>query len=144
MPKLLGVNLLAVLAAAVAMFVVGGVFYSLLFSEVFMQARGITEAEMRADSSPLWMIEGFLIELALAFALGWLLLKSGARGIGGAALFGLSVAALLGFPLMAYNYTYSIQHSLPGLLVDWAHIATSFGIGAAILGAFGGQRAAAT
>jgi Protein of unknown function (DUF1761) len=143
MPKLAGVNVAAVLAAAVAMFLVGFLFYGLLFDQVFMQARGYTEEEMQADASPMWMVGGFLIELTLAFGIGWMLLKSGAKTLAGAAGFGLALAAMIGFPLLAYNYTYSLEHSVPGLLVDWAHIAVSFATGAVIIRALSGARSPA-
>ncbi len=132
MPRLAGVNLIAVLAAAVAMFFIGFLFYGMFFSDIYMASRGVT-ADDFADQSSVYMAFGFLIELALAFGLGWLIHRLGATSLGGALRTGLMVAVLIGWPVLAYEFAYNKYHSVPGLLLDWAHLAATFGVGATIL-----------
>jgi hypothetical protein len=59
MPKILGLNLLAVIAASIAFFFVGFLWYGVLFSDIWMAAEGISAEAADADS-PVWMLGGFL------------------------------------------------------------------------------------
>jgi hypothetical protein len=135
MPRLSGVNLLGVLLAAIVMFFVGFVFYGMLFSEQWMAARGYT-ADMAADANPAWMAGGFLIELVLAFGLGWVLKLKGAKGPGACVSAALMLAVVVVLPVTAYDYVYGLYHSLPGLMVDWGHMLVSMGLAGAVLSFF--------
>lgn len=135
MPRIGNVNLLGVLLAAIAMFFVGFVFYGLLFTDIWMSARGYTP-EMGEGQNPAWMGAGFLIELILAFGIGWLLKQRGLSGMGECVAFAVMLVLLIGFPLIAYEYVYGFYHSVPGVLVDWGHKLVTFSVGAAILSFF--------
>ncbi len=135
MPRLFGVNLVGVLLAAIAMFFVGFLFYGLLFSAVWMEARGLT-ADTLEQQDPAWMAGGLVIELVLAFGLAFFMKRCSISGLSHAVRFALVLAALIGFPVLAYEFVYNVIHSVPGLLVDLAHLAVSFGAGAAILSFF--------
>ncbi len=132
MPKIAGVSLIGVIAAAIAMFMVGFVFYGLVFSDIYMASRGVTAADFEGQS-PIYMGFGFLIELALAFGLGWLIHRLGVTSLNGAIMAGISIAVLIGWPVLAYEFAYNKFHSVPGLLVDWAHLLATFTVGSAIL-----------
>lgn len=140
MPKLAGVSLIGVLAAAVAMFFVGFIFYGLVFSDIYMASRGVT-ADDFADLSPVYMIFGFLIELALAFGLGWLIHRLGVTSLNGAVMTALAVAVLIGWPILAYEFAYNKFHSVPGLMLDWAHLLVTFTVGGAIVWLLRGKSA---
>lgn len=135
MPRLMGVNLLGVLLAALVMFFVGFIFYGMLFTDIWMTARGYTP-NMFEDQSGAWMGVGFLIEIVLALALGWLLKAKGVSSLGSAVGVGVCAAILFGFPLLSYEFAYGAHHSVPGLLVDWGHILVGFVAGAAVLSVF--------
>lgn len=135
MPRIMGVNLLGALLAAVVMFFLGFIFYGLLFSDIWMAARGFTP-EMFENQSPVWMAAGFLIELVIAFGIGWVMKAKGASSLGAAIGVGITLAILLGFPLLAYEFAYGAYHSVPGLLVDWGHTLVAFVGGAAVLSFF--------
>ncbi|MEQ9434381.1 DUF1761 domain-containing protein [Hyphomonas sp.] len=135
MPRLSGVNLLGVLLAAIVMFFVGFVFYGMLFSEQWMAARGYT-ADMAADANPAWMAGGFLIELVLAFGLGWVLKLKGAKGLSACVSTALMLAVVVVLPVSSYEYVYGFYHSLPGLLVDWGHMLVGMGLAGAVLSFF--------
>lgn len=67
MPKIAGVSVLAIVSAAATMYFIGFVVFGVLFGNVFMASRGLTEADFEG-SNPAYMAGGFLIELVLAFA----------------------------------------------------------------------------
>ena len=135
MPRLSGVNLLGVLLAAIVMFFVGFVFYGMLFSSQWMDARGYT-ADMFEGQSPTWMAGGFLIELVLAFGIGWVLKLKGARGLAACVTTAVTLAIVLSLPTQAYDFVYGAHHNLPGLMVDWGHSIIAIGLGGAVLSFF--------
>lgn len=135
MPRLSGVNLVGVLLAAIVMWILGFVFYGLVFSEAWMAGNAYTEA-MYEGQSGLWMAAGFLIPLILAFGLGWHMKQKSITKLKTAVLFGLWLALLIGVPLMMYNYVYSPHHSWQVLLIDSGHTIATFVAGCAILSFF--------
>jgi len=152
MPRLANVNLLGVLLAAIAIYLVGFLWYGLLFSEAYMNGIGVffneagdTVRWLEADGistrtgmgeEGAWMAGGFLIPLVLAFGLGYFLKKQAVSSIGGAAGFGLILSLLIGVPLMAYGLVYSPWHSWPAFLVDASHTVVSFVAGSVVLSFF--------
>ncbi len=135
MPKLAGVNIVAILLAAVAMYLIGYVFYGLLFMEGWMAGNGFTEADFEGQS-PSWMFAGFIMPLIIAFGLGWHMKQKGITQWKTAALFGLWLSLLIGVPLMMYDYVYAPQHSWELLLIDGGHTVVTFVIGSIVLSLF--------
>lgn len=135
MPRILGVNAAGVLLAAVAMFFVGFVFYGILFSDVFMEARGITAADAEGQN-PAWMGAGFLIELVAALGIGWVIKAKGATGLVPCLMTGLVLAVLVALPMLSYEFVYGARHHVPGAMVDWGHVLVSFAAGGAVLSFF--------
>ena len=135
MPRLSGVNLVGVLLAALVMWILGFVWYGVLFSEAWMAGNGYTEAMFEGQSG-LWMAAGFLIPLILAFGLGWHMKQKSITKLNTAVLFTLWLALLIGVPLMMYNYIYSPHHSWQVLLIDSSHTVATFVAGAAVLSFF--------
>lgn len=149
MPRLAGINLLGVLVSAILIYFMGFLWYGLLFSDVYMSAKGIfiNEAgdamsfltvdgiatEGPEDANPMWMLGGFLVPIVLSFGFAWLMRKSGVAGLGAAISFGLTLSLLIGVPLMAYDFFYTPWHSMGGLLVDLSHTVVTFVAGCAIL-----------
>ncbi len=135
MPKIFNVNVLGILAAAVAMFIVGFIFYGLLFSQIWQDARAIELADLEGQS-PAWMAGGFLLELIVACGLAWVLKLRSANGLMQAVTTGVTLWLLIGLPLTAYEFIYGPVHSIPGFLVDAGHRLVTFGVGAAVLSFF--------
>lgn len=135
MPKISGVNVLGWLLSAVAMFMIGFVWYGMLFSQAWMAGNGYTEA-MFEGNSPLWIPAGFLIPLILAFGLGWHMKQKNISTLRTSVLFGLWLSLLIGVPLMMYGYVYSPQHSWEVLLIDGGHTVVTFVVGCAVLSLF--------
>lgn len=152
MPRLAGVNILGILIAAIAIYLVGFIWYGLLFSEAYMGGIGVYFSEgmetvtwMTPDGArtetqmPMamgWMVAGFAIPLVLAFGLGWHMKQRSIKSPQTAALFGFSLALLIGVPLMAYGLVYSPWHSVPAFLVDASHTIVTFVVGCVALSFF--------
>lgn len=151
MPRIAGVSLVGVLLAGIAIWMIGFVFYGLLFSGPWMEGTGLYWADaektvvnyLTADGvrpmdapSPIWMAGGFVLSVIIAFGLGWHMKQKSISTLPTAVLFGLWLSLLIGVPLMAYDFIYTPWHSLSGFLVDGAHTVLSFVVACAILSFF--------
>jgi hypothetical protein len=129
------VNILAVLVSAVAIFLLGGLWYSpVLFAERWMALQGKTREEIMASggAKPGMYVQAFLCGLVVAAALAVLLNHfvnlTLARGIGVAVLCWLGFAA-------ATSYGTALFSSKPKALwaIDTAFNLVSFIVAAVIL-----------
>ena len=152
MPRLAKVNLLGVLLAAIAIYIIGFVWYGLLFSDAYMNGIGVffneagdtvtwltaegVQSRGAAEGEAVWMLGGFLIPLVLAFGLGWLMKQQAVTTPVPAAMLGLWVGLLIGVPLMAYGMVYSPWHSWAAFFVDASHTLVSFVVGCVVLSFF--------
>jgi hypothetical protein len=117
------IHWLAVLVAGLAAFMVGGVWYSALFSKAWMAARGVTKESMEGAKGNVKMLFGitFVLDIFMAFVLDHVLgtyqptpdLRLTLLIAGGLAL---------GFviPSMIVNYLYQ-QASRNLILIDAGH-----------------------
>ena len=87
------VNWFAVIAAAVSMFMIGGLWYSVLFQKQWMAANGFTDADIKRGN--VGVIFGVAFVLSLLMAANLAFLVSGVPDLG--AVVGYAVAAGLGF-----------------------------------------------
>jgi hypothetical protein len=129
------INLWAVLAAAAANFVIGGLWYSpALFGRIWMRANGFTEEDLKKGSPAVIFGLSFLFCLLMAgnlagflsgpgITLGFAVAAGTAAGLGWAAL-GLGVIAL--FERRPWSY----------LVVNGGYLTVSFAVMGAILGAW--------
>jgi len=131
MPRIFGHDLLAVIAAAVAIYAVGFIVYGLLFSDMWMAAYGYTEDsfvghEWKFALSP-------LMPILTAACLAALLNMTGASGLG--AHLKLGFFAWLGFQFTALMYTFAYGVFVPAsmLALDGAHLLIGTLVGAAVL-----------
>jgi Protein of unknown function (DUF1761) len=89
-----------VLAAGVASFAIGGLWYSLLFAKPYIAARGLKPEDLSKGGHPLLYLSAFVIDLVAASAMRYLLPNLAFTGlvhgvIVGAAIFGfIAVYAL--------------------------------------------------
>jgi len=92
------VNILIVLVAAIAGFIISSLWYSLLFGKKWMKLVGITaeEAErMKNEKHGKEMLLGFISTFIMAYVLGYVLILAGVADISGAIT--LAVILWLGF-----------------------------------------------
>lgn len=135
MPKLFGLNLVAVSLAAIAFFALGALWYGFLFSDAWMAANGISGQAQDADAG-VWMGVGFLITLVQVFGIGFVLTKADPPSAVSAAAIGLALGVLLAAPLMAYDVVYLPGHDLKLFAIDASHLVLGWCLSAFILGAF--------
>lgn len=131
----LSINIWAILAAATANFLIGGLWYSpALFGKVWMRANGFEEADLKKGSPAVIFGVSFVFCLIMSAnlagflsgpetTLGFAVAAGVAAGLGWAAL-GLGVVAL--FERRPWSY----------LLVNGGYLTVSFAAMGAILGAW--------
>jgi hypothetical protein len=133
MPKLLGLNVVAVLAAAIAFYVLGYVWYAVLFESQWLTAIAMTKSQTEAAMSPMWMGVGALITIAqvvgIALVLKWRNAATLVSAVGTSGVIWL----VLGLPIVAYAYAYMPAHSEMLLAIDGAHLLLGWALSAAIL-----------
>lgn len=153
MPKLFGVNLVAVLVAALVMFFIGFVVYGLVFQQVWLaelvtfrglaapeEAAGLSTAELSerlaavvpANAAGASMAFGFLISLVTAFGLALAMRFFAPATIGAA----LSRAVLLWFGFAATTLAYDPVYSSASAVtwaIDLAHTLTGYLAGTAVI-----------
>src|SRR5215813_7467425 len=105
------VNYLAVLVSAVAIFILGGLWYSkALFANKWIALMGITEEQMKAKPSapmPMLLVQaficGFLISWTLAVLINHLPPQSAMRGIEVGAICWLGFAAATSYATSVFS-----------------------------------------
>jgi hypothetical protein len=125
------VNWLAVIAAALSMFVIGGLWYGPLFARPWQRAAGLSDEQLKAANMPLIFGLAFVLSLLMAANLaffvagvpdlGMVVGYSVAAGLGWAAL-GLSIVALFERRPLAYH------------LINGGYLTLSFVVMGLILG----------
>ncbi len=135
MPRLAGVNLVGVALAALAMYLVGFVWYGLIFAGAWMDALGFT-AEDFEGQSPLWMVAGFVIEIVIAFGIGWVIKRMDVAGLGACILTGVTLALVIAAPVLGYAMAYQPAHSVTAWLIDSSHALATFAVAGAVLSYF--------
>lgn len=132
MPKL---NPVGLAVASVAFFIVGFLWYGVIFSDAWMAAEGITEEAADADS-PAWMALGFVITVMQVVGLALVLKWRGAADLAGAATTGALLWALFALPFTLYGYTYTPGHNTTLLMIDASHLLVGWVVAAAVLSRF--------
>jgi hypothetical protein len=153
MPRVAGLNIVAVLAGALAMWIVGALFYTVLFGQVWQQQtlenHGIVGAGQAAALAgdalmaelkkiPNQMPEGlayglgFLISLFVAVGLGLLMKMSKPSSTGSAV--GIAILAWLAFaaPTLTYNVVYSSESRVI-FGIDLLHLFTGYLVAAVVI-----------
>ena len=129
------VNWLAVVVAALATFLIGGVWYSpILFARVWMRAAGLTEAELARSFNPARVFGGaFVLALVMATNLALFLGPSASLGFGAFA----GAAAGLGWVTASLGIIYLFERRpLLLLLVNGGYQVVAYTAMGAILGAW--------
>ena len=125
------VNWLAVIAAAVSMFVIGGVWYSALFQKQWMAANGFSDEDMKRGSPA--MIFGIAFVLSLLMAANLAFLVSGVPDVG--AVVGYAVAAGLGFAAFGLSVVALFERRpLMYHLINGGYLTVAFAVMGLILG----------
>lgn len=130
--RIAGVNVLAVIIAAVAIYAVGALIYGVLVSpEAWMAGAGITKEQMNAVGMtrlPYSPVMPLMTALGLAVLFKW----AGVSGLGNGIKWALLVAFASAVPALLYGWVYGvgpIEHTL----LDIAHLVIGHSVAGAIL-----------
>ena len=126
----LSINWLAVLLAALSAFVIGGLWYSLLFAKPWQRAAGVTDEQLKSGTVRIF-VGAFLLALVMAMSLAAFI------GSGGA-LFGTlaGLAAGVTWVAAAFGINYLFERRSIGLfLINASYNVVAFTGMGAILGA---------
>ena len=135
-----GLNYMAVMVAAIASFIFGGIWYN-LFSKQWMEALGMTPDKMPRDRGAIGLyVLAFVAQLVMAWMLAGVLLHMAAGGLPTSLRTGLISAAFLWFGFvittMVVNYSFhGARHVLA--VLDGGHWLGVLLIQGAILGWWG-------
>lgn len=138
MPKLFGVNIVAVLVGAVAFYIIGFLWYGVLFHGLYMNVMGLTEADFEGQS-PMWMVGGGVIPLFAAFVIAKVLAMTGAEGVMAAASRGVLLWVGFGLTGAAYGLVYTAHHSWKLFLIDASHLLVGWVIAAVVIALLSGK-----
>lgn len=141
MPKIHNTSILGLLAATVVFYMVGFLWYGILFAAPWMEMAGMTEAEALARNKqlgPMMYLYGLLITFAQVLGLNWLINWAGASRWRKCLEVALVTATFIAFPIMLYGWLYE-GNSFRGDILDLGHIAIGYGLAGLILAAFRGK-----
>lgn len=132
--KVMGHNALAILVAAIAIYLIGFLIYGLIFSEAWVAASGWSEEELQSGMSkmPFGFIIPVLVAIGLSFAIKW----RNKPGWWGGAETGLLVALFFMVAVVFYGYVYSPAGGESLLAIDTLHQVATAAVGGAIIGAW--------
>lgn len=125
----IALNPLAILAAAVSMFVIGGLWYSLLFAKPWQRAAGVTDDQLTSGAPRIFIGSG-VIALVIAASLAAFI------GTGGVT-FGLlaGLAAGLTFVAAALGILYLFERrSLKLWAIDAGYVVVAFTVMGLLIG----------
>ena len=132
MPRLFGLNPVGALLAAVVFFVIGHLWYNLLFQDVWLAAQGLTVQQVQREFD-FWLVGGFLITLVQVIGLGLVMRWRGVSSIGAAALTAFVLWLVFALPFAHYAYIYSQDHNPAVLMVDASHLLAGWVAAAVVL-----------
>ncbi len=141
MPKIFNTSWLAVGLATLAFYIVGFIWYSFIFHDVWLAASGMTEAEAKAAGEAkgaMMFVWGIILTLAQALGLLWVINLAGAKRMPACLKTAFWLFAMIAAPLLSYACLYG-DYSLHGILVDFGHILIGYLAMAAIYAAFRGK-----
>jgi hypothetical protein len=132
MPKLFGLNLVPVLAASAAFYVVGFLWYGLIFEQAWMREAGVT-AEALEGQSPIWMVGGAVITIMQVIALGLVLKWRAITAVGHSIVTGIVLWLLIAFPFTLYGFFYTPAHNWLLLFIDASHLLVGWAVATGLL-----------
>lgn len=132
MPKLFGLNILGVLIASIAFFLVGYLWYAVLFGEAWGSAHGLTRADFEGESQ-IWMLGGFLVTVFQVVGIGLVMKWKGVTSLGKAVLTAAVLWLVFALPFVHYNYLYLPAHNPTLLMIDASHLLVGWVVSAVVL-----------
>jgi len=130
----MGHNAVAVIAAAIAIYLIGFVFYGVVFAQMWVAETGWSEQQLQSGMSkmPFGFIIPFLIAIGLSLVIRW---RNKSGWLAGAET-GFWLALFFLFAERFYGYVYSPAGGETLLAIDSLHQFATAIVGGAIIGAF--------
>ncbi|WP_417491572.1 DUF1761 domain-containing protein [Maricaulis sp.] len=127
MPRIFGLNIIAVLVSAIALFFVGFLFYGLFFTDLWVGLQGFTDAQMLAadENMAAGMLHGFLISLVTAIFIGLALERFGSDSMMSSIKSVVLLWAGFAVTTLAYGFVYAMQPFMLFVL-DASHLLVGF------------------
>jgi hypothetical protein len=128
----MGHNALAIIVAAIVMYLIGFLIYGLAFEQLWMAESGWSEEQVQSGASkmPLGFVIPFLLAIGLSLAIKW---RNKPGWLGGAET-GFWIGLLFLFAERLYGYVYAPAGGEVMLGIDTLHIFATAVIGGAIIG----------
>ncbi|MHA7290730.1 DUF1761 domain-containing protein [Arthrobacter sp. MDT3-24] len=126
----ININWLAVLLAALASFIVGGLWYSVLFAKVWQREAGVTDEQLKHRTVRVF-VGSFLLAAVMAVVLAAFI---GDGGAGFGALAGLATGAAWVAAALGVNYLFE-RRSLMLFAINASYNIVTFTAMGAIIGA---------
>jgi Sec-independent protein secretion pathway component TatC len=143
MPKIFGTNLLGILAATIVFYLLGFLWYGMIFDEMWLAFNGISEAEALAQAEnmgAMMYVGGIVITLMQVLGLAYILHHASASVVLTCVKICAIIAVLIALPLMLYAHIYE-GRSHQAILLDFAHILIGYILVGAVLSFFRGKDA---
>lgn len=131
----MSVNWLAVLVAALATFVLGGLWYGPLFGKIWMDASEMTEEKIRSSNMPMIFGLSFLMQLIAASVLALFLGPESTLAFGPAVAAAVSVGVAWVAPAFAVAYLFE-RRPLAHFVVNAGYNVVAFTVMGVILAAW--------
>lgn len=132
MPKL---NPVGIAVATLAFFLIGFLWYGMIFSDAWMAANGVTAEDAKGDS-PIWMAVGLVITAVQVVGLAVVLKWKGASGLADSAKAAALLWAFFALPFSLYAYIYLPAHDSTLLMIDASHLFVGWVVSAIVLSLF--------
>jgi Protein of unknown function (DUF1761) len=126
-------NWIAVVAAAVAGFMVGGLWYGPLFGKAWQRESGLSDEALKGSNMAMIFGSVFLLNLFASFILGHVLATYGKPELGVSAMIGFGIGAGFVATAIGVNYLFS-RKSLALFGIDAAYWILIYTIMGAIFG----------
>ena len=140
MPKIFGTNILGILVASIAFFMLGWLWYGIVFQEMWMKLAGITQTE----PDPMVMVWGFVITVIQVLGIAYVIKHAGASTLATCVKIGAILATLISLPVLAYGAVYGVHYPTKLMGLDYGHSLIGYCIVGGILSLFRGKDTAAT
>lgn len=130
--RFMGHNVLAIIAAAIAIYAIEFVIFALLIpGDQYMAMTGMTDGQGDAGRMPVGIVMPILTAIGLSLVIKW----RNAAGWMAGVVTALLMAVLLAFSTSLYGYVYG-THTEQFLAVNLAHFLACYAAAGAILGAW--------